>query len=180
MDFDDLWQKYHTSLKRFLSSKISNKADVDDIFQDVLIKTFINLPGVKDHTNIKSWLYQVANNTIIDFYRKNAREQNIPVEDMDLTKEPASIKEELSDCIAPFIKALPKEQSELLANIDLQGKSQKEYANELGVSYSTLKSRVQKSRNDLKKVFDECCHFIRDKDGSIYDYSKKNDQCDKC
>jgi len=43
------------------------------------------------------------------------------------------------------------------------------------VSYSTLKSRVQKSRSLLKKVFDDCCHFNIDKNGSIYDYELKSE-----
>jgi len=69
---------------------------------------------------------------------------------------------------------LPHEDAELLKAIDLNRESQKAYAEALGISYPTLKSRVQKSRTLLKQVFDDCCHFERDRRGSIYEYKRKN------
>ena len=180
MNIEEIWQEYRSALKRFLHSKVSNEMDVEDLLQDILIKTYSNLHTVKDHKSIKSWLFQIANHVIIDFYRKKGRNQELSPAELWMIDKPDEVKDELSDCVAPFIQGLPKEHSELLSAIDLQGKSQKEYAVELGISYSTLKSRVQKSRTLLKKVFDDCCHFKIDKNGSIYDYSQKSEQCGNC
>ncbi|NQY49540.1 MAG: RNA polymerase sigma factor SigZ, partial [Colwellia sp.] len=78
------------------------------------------------------------------------------------------------------INALPDENASLLTAIDVNNQSQKEYAEQLGISYSTLKSRVQKSRSLLKKVFDDCCHFKIDKIGNVYDYEVKTKKYDSC
>ena len=180
MNIEDIWLEYRAALKRFLHAKISNEADVEDLLQDILIKTYNNLNVVKTQNSVKSWLFQIANNTIIDYYRKKGREQEANVEDLWPLEESQDIKIKLSNCISPFINALPDEHARLLTAIDVNNQSQKEYAEQLGVSYSTLKSRVQKSRELLKKVFDDCCHFKIDKIGNVYDYDVKTNKCDNC
>ncbi len=181
MNIDKIWLEYQSALKRFLHSKVNNEADVDDLLQDILIKTHHNLHTINDHRNVKAWLFQVANNTIVDFYRKQGRNKQVThdapwlleAEPDDSSNNASQVKRDLSECIAPFIDALPTEQAALLRTIDIDNKSQKAYAEELGISYSTLKSRVQKSRNSLKEVFDQCCHFSIDRHGNLYDYEKK-------
>ena len=87
---------------------------------------------------------------------------------------------DLSHCIEPFLKVLPEELADLLRSIDLEGKSQKAYAQEMGISYSTLKSRVQKGRSELRGLFEGCCHYSLDKQGNIIDFEQKSDKCNKC
>jgi RNA polymerase sigma-70 factor (ECF subfamily) len=173
MKIEDIWLEYRAALKSFLHSKISNEADVDDLLQDILIKTHNNLNTVKTQKSVKAWLFQIANNTIIDYYRQKGRSQAINSEISSLFTEPQEKNIDLSNCISPFIKALPDEHADLLIAIDINNQSQKKYAAKSGVSYSTLKSRVQKSRALLKQLFDDCCHFKIDKRGNVYDYDAK-------
>ena len=180
MNIEDIWKEYSTALKRFLHAKISNEADVDDLLQDILIKTYNNLAAVKTQKSVKSWLFQIANNTIIDYYRKKGRVQDANIEENWAEDDVQEITIDLSNCISPFINALPEENANLLTAIDVNNQSQKEYAEQLGISYSTLKSRVQKSRGLLKKVFDDCCHFKIDKIGNVYDYEVKTKKYDSC
>jgi len=179
MKIEDIWLEYRAALKRFLHAKVSNEADVEDLLQDILIKTYNNLDAVKTQKSVKSWLFQIANNTIIDYYRKQSRAREANIEDLLPPEGSPENKVDLSNCISPFINALPDEYASLLTAIDLNNQSQKQYAEKLGVSYSTLKSRVQKSRGLLKKVFDDCCHFKIDKVGNVYDYDvkAKNERC---
>jgi RNA polymerase sigma-70 factor (ECF subfamily) len=183
MKVEEIWLEYRSALKRFLHAKVANEADVEDLLQEILIKTYNNLDSVNTQKNVKSWLFQIARNTIIDHYRKNARVQDaamksrlsseVQIFDGLTSNELTSVNIDLSHCISPFINALPEESAQLLTAIELNNESQKHYAEKLGVSYSTLKSRVQKSRGLLKQVFDECCHFKIDKRGNVYDYDEK-------
>ncbi|MCG7497407.1 RNA polymerase sigma factor SigZ [Vibrio sp. Of7-15] len=181
MTIEQIWQEYQTALKAFLHSKISNPDDVDDLLQDVLIKTFNNLSTIKDTQSIKAWLFQVANNGIIDFYRAQGK---LPTQESDFNtvfdESESSVQISLAQCIEPFINALPAENAELLRAIDINGKAQKQYALDNGISYSTLKSRVQVSRGKLKGLFEECCHFSLDKHGNIIDFDSKKGQCNHC
>jgi len=180
MNIEDIWLEYRAALKRFIHAKISNEADVDDLLQDILIKTYNNLNAVKTQKSIKSWLFQIASNTIIDYYRKKGRAQAINIEDLLSLAEHQVKKVDLSNCILPFVNALPDEHASLLTAIDINNQSQKQYAEQLGISYSTLKSRVQKSRGLLKQVFDDCCYFKIDKFGNVYDYDVKTQKHDGC
>ncbi|WP_299789411.1 RNA polymerase sigma factor SigZ [uncultured Shewanella sp.] len=180
MKLEDIWSSYRSSLKAFLHSKISNPSDVDDLLQEILIKTHNSMDDLKKGESIKSWLFQIANRTTIDFYRKNGRLNEIDSEDLWYGESEYDVKTDLSHCIEPFLKALPEEVAELLRSVDLGERSQKAYAQELGISYSTLKSRVQKGRSELQALFEDCCHYSLDKQGNLIDFEQKSDSCKKC
>jgi len=173
MNIERVWAEYKSQLKFFLHAKVANEADVDDLLQEILIKTYRNLKTVKDQKSIKSWLFQVANHTIIDFYRQQGRHKELSEQGGWLTEQDSQITNDLVNCIMPFIQGLPEDDARLLTAIDIEKISQKAYAQQLGISYSTLKSRVQKSRGLLRGVFDECCHFEIDLKGNIFDYERK-------
>lgn len=180
MSIETIWSNYQAALKRFLHSKVSNEADVEDLLQDILLKTYNNLHTIKENASIKPWLFQVANNTIIDFYRKKGKNKEVTIDDVWHLEQSNEIKKDLSACIVPFLLALPEEQADLLTAIDINNQSQKAHAEELGISYSTLKSRVQKSRKELKQVFDQCCHFKVDQHGNLYDFERKTTGYNPC
>ncbi len=186
LNLEQVWAEYQQTLKAFLHSKVSNTADVEDLLQEILIKTFQNLHKVQDASSVKSWLFQLANNTIIDFYRKHARQQrdskidadDLWFADLDHNEE---FKQRLSLCIEPFIQALPEQSASLLLAVDIKGQSQKALAEEQNVSYSTIKSRVQKSRGDLKNLFEQCCNLSLDKQGNVIDCELKPESgCSNC
>ncbi|MGF1854618.1 RNA polymerase sigma factor SigZ [Vibrio satsumensis] len=186
LDLEQVWAEYQQALKSFLHSKVNNAADVEDLLQEILIKTYQNLHKVQDASSVKSWLFQLASHTIIDFYRKHARQQRdsqIDAEDLwfaDLDHD-SEFKQKLSLCIEPFIQALPEQSSSLLLAVDIKGQSQKEIAEAQNISYSTVKSRVQKSRGDLKNLFEQCCNLSLDKQGNVIDCELKSDaDCGKC
>ncbi|KII76444.1 RNA polymerase sigma factor SigZ [Vibrio renipiscarius] len=183
LNFDEVWGQYQHSLKAFLRSKVSNEADVEDLQQEILLKTYQNLAEVQNSGSIKAWLFQLAQRTIIDFYRKRARvkrDHELLAEDLWFDEPSESIEQEMASCIAPFIQALPEKSADLLSSVELEGISQKTLAEQQGVSYSTLKSRVQKSRGELRKLFEECCDLTLDKHGYVIDYQKKPEGCSRC
>ena len=180
MNFEKIWLDYQASLKAFLHSRISNRDDVDDLLQNIMIKIYEKRHSVKSESSLKSWLFQVANNTIIGHYRKKQKEEGIKASDLWQEEAQTDSVLNLADCIHPFILALPSQSAKLLTEIDINGQSQKEYAASLGLSYSTLKSRVQKARNQLRILFEDCCYLYLDANGSIIDYEPKSDNCNNC
>ncbi|MGL6314025.1 RNA polymerase sigma factor SigZ [Vibrio sp. WXL103] len=168
-----VWKQYRQSLRGFLSKKIANQEDVDDLLQEILLKTHLNFPSLQDSKKLKSWLFQIANHTIIDFYRKRAREKDMSVGELWHETPTESEINELAACIEPFIDQLDQDQAQLLKAVEIQGISQKVYAEQHGIKYSTLKSRVQKSRQNLLAIFNQCCEFSLDHQGNIIDYQRK-------
>jgi len=177
MNIETIWQEYRTSLLRFLSSKVSNESDVEDLLQVILIKTHKNLTSLTSEDKIKPWLFQIANRSIIDFYRHQASQRELKAEDLWFETYETN---ELARCIEPFIQGLPDKHSNLLRSIELNGESQKNYAERNNLSYSTLKSRVQKSRQELKKLFEQCCSIHLDSSGNSIACNSSSEECDQC
>ena len=180
MNIENIWKKYQAAIKAFLHSRISNFDDVDDLLQDISIKAYKNIHTVKSERSIKSWLFQIANHTVIDFHRRKNNLYEINVEDLWFHKDNVDAIQALSCCVEPFIMDLPQEIAEMLIAIDIQGQSQKDYANHLGMNYSTVKSRVQKGGRQLRKLFEDCCHLSFDRHGNLIDFEPKSNDCKQC
>jgi RNA polymerase sigma-70 factor (ECF subfamily) len=183
MNIEEIWNDYGNLLRGFLLSRVKNPEDAEDLLQEILIKTHKNMGSLKDPKKFKAWLFQIARNTLIDYYRKPANTLSIESlpELSELQEESPDVQEamhrELSGCIKPFIKNLPKKYSEAVEAIDIQGISQKDLAKELGLSHSAIKSRVQRGRQKLEELFQECCKYEVDVRGNIIGYESKSDCC---
>lgn len=120
-------------------------------------------------------MYQIAQNTIIDYYRKNKNVvlvDNLP----DLTEANSSKDHlEAADYIIPLINLLPREYAIPLKLSDIEGLKQKEIALKLGLGLSATKSRIQRARQLLMNKFIECCVFEKDKSGQLISFDIKSD-----
>ncbi|MGB1238854.1 MAG: RNA polymerase sigma factor SigZ [Pseudomonadales bacterium] len=180
MNIETIWGAYRTQLRAFVQQRLANSADVDDVLQEVLIKSHAKLSTLNEEHNIGAWLYQITNNTLIDFYRARHSLDTYSAVHALYSEPEENLKAELSRCIEPFLNALPQAQSALLRAVDLEGQSQKAVAAELGLPYSTLKSQVQKSRDALRHLFGQCCHYALDHRGNLIDYQRWDKQCPDC
>jgi RNA polymerase sigma-70 factor (ECF subfamily) len=106
----------------------------------------------------------VANNTIADHYRKSKKIITIPQAD---TKDNENFNDELLDCLAPFLEQLPNKYKDALILSDIEQKPQREVAALLNISLSGAKSRIQRAREKLKKLFVNTCRIQSDKYGNI-------------
>ena len=183
MELKQLWQEYEDRLRQFLLSRVKNPADVDDLLQEILLKTYQHLNTVQKPEKLLSWLFQIARNTLIDYYRKSRVEtsrQDIVKGAMLKDEEPEQyeqVRRELTNCIRPFLNQLPEKYREAIEIVDLQGSSQKELAKKLGLSHSAVKSRVQRGRSMLRAKFEECCRCELDVRGNVVDYEVKLNGC---
>ncbi len=186
MEFNQLWQEYSERLRGFLLSRVDERADVDDLLQEILIKTYQRLNTLKKSEKLTAWLFQIARNTIIDYYRKLRLEtsrQDIISKAILREEEPeqySQVRQELTKCIRPFLNQLDPKYREAVEAVDLQGVSQKELAAELGLSYSAVKSRVQRGRSMLKAEFEKCCRYNLDARGNPIDFEIEASSCQKC
>ncbi|WP_462167140.1 hypothetical protein [Pseudoalteromonas sp. GB43] len=48
MSIEQIWLEYKNSLRAFLTTKISNPADVEELLQDTLLKTHLNIHHLQD------------------------------------------------------------------------------------------------------------------------------------
>ncbi|WP_284207704.1 hypothetical protein [Thalassotalea eurytherma] len=67
------------------------------------------------------WLFQIANNAVIDCYRQQSKQSALQQETLLFEQSETNIKAELSHCISPFLTMLNEHQAQLLTTIDING-----------------------------------------------------------
>lgn len=179
-DDTSAWQAYRTSLFHFVLKRIADPADAEDIVQEVLIKAYSHLATLQDATKVRPWLYQIARNAIIDFYR-----QHKPLADLsDDLPAPVALADdaseaEFAECLTPLITQLPPEYRQAITLAEIQGLTQQEVATAQGLSLSGAKSRVQRGRKLLKSVLLQCCQVEVDRRGAVIEWQPHH-QADEC
>ena len=170
-----LWSQFSSGLKSFIFSKVNNDTDAEDILQNAYLKIHDNIHSLKDKSRIKPWIYQITRNLIIDYFRADNRNQKIRELKSELAVSSSSNKfmdVAISDMIKMMNEMSP-EYCEALCLTEIEGMTQKQYAEKKGLSYSGAKSRVQRARIMLKDMLLKCCHYQFDKYGTVFDIQPK-------
>ena len=174
------WRDLDRRLRPFIASRVRAEADVDDVVQDVFLRMQRGLDGLRDDERFGPWVYQVARSAIADHRRRAARH---PVVEGDPPEEQAcpdegdegAVERELVTYIAPFVAMLPSPYREALTLTELEGLTQREAAERLGISLSGMKSRVQRGRKLLRSALEDCCFTALDARGRVLSCAPRPD-----
>jgi RNA polymerase sigma-70 factor (ECF subfamily) len=176
-DVPALWQEHKNELRNFILKRVKEEDLTNDILQDVLMKVYnfcISKSGVR---NIRSWLFQIAQNTITDHYRKQSKFTNLDnLNEIEYEDQNMAFSE-ATNYILPMLEFLPKEYAVPLKFADIDNIKQADIAKKLNLSLSATKSRIQRARQLLKAEFITCCHFKTDKQGNLISFEIK-DSCE--
>ena len=168
------WRDIEARLRPYVARRVASAAEVDDIVQEILVRVHKGLATLRDDDSFGGWVYRIAARTIADAARLHARE---PVERGAAVGEVASggsdgaadLRLELGECIALFVARLSSPYREAITLTELQGLTQKEAAEMLGTSLSGMKSRVQRGREKIRAMFEDCCEISVDCRGRVVD-----------
>mgnify|MGYP001156508690 CR=1 FL=1 len=174
-----IWQACSDQLKTYIVKRMPDSSLADDILQETFIKIHENIHSIKDETKICAWVFQIARNTINDYYRKDKTKlsevQILSDEELNAIDEADSKLEDnptkhLASGLQDMINSLPEKYAQALNMVEIQGLSQIQLSKELNISVSGAKSRVQRGRQMLKDSLMNCCHYEFDKYGTIISY----------
>jgi RNA polymerase sigma-70 factor, ECF subfamily len=185
------WEELHGNLRAFISRRVRNQADVDDLVQRVLLQIVKGIGSLRDGGRLHAWVYKTARNAILDHYRSAPVRREVPSgAAADFDGEAAGVAfeddertalSELAACMAPMIDRLPDAYRQAVIWADLEGVTQAEAARRAGVSLPGMKSRVQRGRQQLKAVLEACCRVDLDRRGAIAAYEpQRPDACGSC
>ncbi|WP_245662884.1 RNA polymerase sigma factor SigZ [Endozoicomonas arenosclerae] len=174
------WQEHKARLMGFINKEVGDPSTAEDILQDVYIKAHTQGHTLKDESSMGAWLYRIAHNAIMDHYRKlkPVAELTEFLEEPDMN-QPNQAHQDLARCLDPLIKELPEKYRLPLQMAELEGMSQQQVADKLGLSLSGAKSRIQRGRVQLKQSFTDCCD-IEVSRGGVTDFQPKKPGCGGC
>lgn len=174
-----VFQEYEGKLEAFIRKRVSDEEDSKDLLQQVLLKLFRHCEKLEAVKNMQAWVYQLTRNTLNDYYRETARKQaysqlNEFGETAGLAdQQEENIQKEMLEYIRPMIELLKPMYSQPLIMSDLEGISQQQIADHLGISLSGAKSRIQRAREQLRELMLECFVLETSRDGQIVDMEVK-------
>lgn len=183
------WTEFRRQLLGFVARRLPSDADAEDLVQDVLLKAAAKRDSLKDASRIVPWLLQIARRAIADFYRGRSRDtlggarttddestlDQLPDPAVDESSEVDTAA--LAGCLRPLVGSLPPLYQEAVARVELGNERQVDVARDLGLSISTLKSRVQRGRVQLKEALLACCEVSQGRSGEITDFQPRTRSC---
>lgn len=171
VDFKSVHDQFRPRVLRYLT-RLVGETEAEDITQSVMLKLSGALPGFRGDSSISTWIYRIATNTALDRLRRRTAptmteaelecEGNVPTQAQTASVESMAVREEMNDCIREFIERLPKDYKTVMLLSELEGFKNDEIAAILGVSLDTMKIRLHRAREKLRKELQAGCNFYRD------------------
>lgn len=178
MTTKQIWNQYEQDVRYFIFSKVKNIAVTDDLVQETFLKIHTKLNTIKNVSKIRSWVFSISRNIVIDYYRANNKvlelsnmESYDPFQDIGHSKE---------DCLPAHINNLNKIYREPLILSDIEGIKQKEIAQLLSLPLSTVKSRIQRGRKKISISYMDCCGYVLNAKGELVGEDMSKEDCNIC
>lgn len=178
----EIWNEFSEQIRNYLAGKVRSKEDADDLTQDIFIKIQKNLGSLRDEKKLAPWIHLIVKNSLTDYYRSKGKSPEVRL-DEEYTPgsgEAENIYRHINKCLRIFINRLPDKYRQPLIMSDLDGMKQKDVAKEMELSYSGLKSRVQRGREMIKEMFIECSCYAHDEDGKPIGEFLGSEDCEIC
>ena len=156
-DFARLLEVEIPRLRRYARALTRDMSRADDLVQSCLTRAVAKQHLWQPGTDLRAWLFTILHNQHVNDVRRSVREGvNVPVEEMApvLTVSSNAIAAlELRDLEAAMAK-LPQEQRQVILLVGLEGMRYEEVALILGVPVGTVRSRLSRGRDQLRRLMD--------------------------
>ena len=171
-EFDRIYAEHHARILRYLTRMVGAQ-DAEDLAQEVFIRAAKAYDGFRHEAKIETWLYRIATHVAVDRLRGTAlRRETMLGEELGevaedgreagSTLEEKTLRRAANECIRNVIYGLPENYRTPLILSELEGFTNREIAEILDVSLDTVKIRLHRAKEQLKKALLDACQFSRD------------------
>jgi RNA polymerase sigma-70 factor (ECF subfamily) len=165
--FEHLLKKYQDHILRIVKKHVPYH-EVEEMAQEVFVRTYQALPGFKEEGSFKQWISSIAVRACYDFWRKRYRSREVPMSDLsenhrdwlektlsnqcDTSFHEKSREKEGREMLDWALNRLSAQDRLILELVYLEGLSVKEAAGLLGWSIAKVKVRSFRSRKKLETL----------------------------
>jgi RNA polymerase sigma-70 factor (ECF subfamily) len=156
-DFHNLIEREIPRLRRYARALTRSGDRADDLVQETLLRAVSKAHLWQAGTDIRAWLFTIMHNQYVNMVRRASREQaTVDIERMSsslvATTDPTASRQlrELERALG----CLPGEQREVLLLVGLEGMSYETAAQILSVPVGTIRSRLSRGRDALRRLMD--------------------------
>lgn len=158
--FAKVYDAYMEKIYRFIFFKISNKQEAEDMTSEVFLKAWEYILEGKDIISLRSFLYAVARNKVIDLYRKRGKNNIINLVEIEQIKDNSADPNKLIDNemnrknIFAFLDKLKSEYKEVLLLRYVEDFSISEISEILGKNKGNIRVLVHRALEALREVME--------------------------
>ena len=153
----DLLDKYSDMVLRIAYTYLKNRADAEDIVQDVFLRIIDKKPSFNDESHVKSWLIRatinMCKNKVNMFWNKNKCSID------DVQEFAVSDKYNTDTSVFQAVMALGEKYRVVVYMYYYEGYSTPEIADVIGKNETTIRSLLHRARNKLKDMLKEDYDF---------------------
>ena len=163
--YSELMSLYWDRIEKFFSLKLTSKEDVEDLAIATFSKAFDKLGSYNDSFAFSTWIQTIANNTLIDFFRKNEQktisideekkdDESLGMDLVDASLDPEGdmIQKQKNKHIASLVHRLKPHYRELIIMRYLDELSYAEIAHKLDMPLGSVKAKLFRARDILLKI----------------------------
>ena len=153
MDKEKLYREYHAKVYGYIYSKINDPHDAEDITADVFVKIYAKLDTFDENkSSLSTWVYTVTRNTLTDYYRTKKVLEELPeTVEGGASAEDEICNAEMLEALADALETLPKRERDIIILRFYSGRTLKEIAGELDISYAYVKVLQNKALEKLRE-----------------------------
>lgn len=177
------WSAFYGQLHRFVTLRVRDVADTDDLVQLILERAVSKRPRDGEIENVAAWLFAIARNAVLDHHRAEQRSRtSLLRQDQEQVIELSASedRDQVLACVQPMLDMLSADARQLLQWADVEERHLQTIADELGISLTATKSRVQRARRSFVDFAQRCCIVTLDARGRVSELSPRNAHCDPC
>lgn len=154
-NIDDIFQTYYPRLILFAYKILQNRADSEEVVQEVFIRFWQNVDLSKIEYSMKGYLFRSVFNGCIDLQRKlqkrNKDTKQVEAEDLVIPFHDSILAQELEDAINKSISQLPPRCREIFVLSRNKKMAYSEIAAELNISRKTVEIQVSRALKQMRK-----------------------------
>jgi len=165
--FETLVVTYEKGVYNLAFRLVGDREDAMDIVQEVFLKAYQALPRFRGDSRFSTWIYRVCVNASLDHLRKKQKQASysldepLALKESSVTREVADENENVEDSVEvkflssdvlATLNSLDPAHRAIIVLSDVQGYSYQEIADILGLSMGTVKSRLHRARNMVRKL----------------------------
>jgi RNA polymerase sigma-70 factor, ECF subfamily len=179
-DPSTLWRDFTPALRAFLGRRVPPGVDADDLLQDVFVRVVRHVPTLRATDRPEAWLFQIARNALNDALRarqrRDSRTESLEIDVLDESDVTAirAAEAELAPCLTGMIDRLPEPYRTAIELTSVRGLTQSDAAKLVGITLSGMKSRVQRGREQLRRMLVDCCEIALDARGGVSDFHRRS------
>jgi len=161
--FKEVFRLLYPRMRGYCKLFIADDSDVEDVIQECFITLWEKRKSINPEKSIESFIFVILRNRCLNVLKsKKIEDRRVEIENLDVNelqylyqldfseKEEKSIEEMVIESFREAVEELPEKMKQVFVACKIQGKKQKEVAEELGISVKMIEKQISKAKLQIR------------------------------